>query len=155
MNALVNGAKLTAFVILENDLRSSQTVDDFGFDQLTSDDNEKLTQIAAASVNYWFGEVPNGIHKDLDLKYIHAASTRWLSRNDSVRELVIQAMRVLSTIRYTKLELVAMNTLYVLEDFGKGYPDAPDTQTFEAQLRSEMLKLSPDQQNEVRRIIEA
>lgn len=156
MNALVDGAKLTAFIMLENDLGNSQTIDDFGFDRSTGDDDEKLTQIAAASVNYWFGEVPCEFHKDLDLRQIHAASMRWLRRNDDVRELVVQAMRVLSLLRIEKTgEASDLHTLHVLKAFGKEYPDSPDPQSFEVLIQREMQKLSPDQQKELRRFIGA
>ena len=151
MTALVNCAKATTYGILLNDLRSGRTTEDLGFDRSTTDDEDKLIRLAAASVNYWFGEEPSENHKDLDLRHIYADSMRWLSRNDDVRELVVQAVRALSIVRYAKAGAVDLNTLYVLEVFGKEYPDAPQQQTIEVLLRREMRKLDPEQQESVRR----
>lgn len=153
MQALVDGAKLTTWAILMNDIKSGRITDNLGFDRSTGDGEDKLVKIVAASVNYWFGEEPSKTHEDLDLRHIYADSMRWLSRNDEVRELVVQAARILSMVRYAKTGAVDLSSLYVLEVFGKEYPEAPEQETFEVLLRREMRKLSLDQQESVRRYI--
>ena len=153
MQALVDGAKLTTWAILMNDIKSGRTTDDLGFDRSIGDGEDKLVKIVAASVNYWFGEEPSKTHEDLDLRQIYADSMRWLSRNDEARELVVQAVRSFSIVRYAKAGAADLNPPYVLEVFGKEYPAAPEPKTFEVLLRREMPRLSPDQQESVRRYI--
>jgi hypothetical protein len=102
MTRLVDGAKVIAYARLLSDLRSGQTTGDLHFDQTLADSDDKLCRVAAASVNYWFNAAPTEKHSDLDLEHIHADSIRWLSRNDDMREMVVQSLRVFFTIRYAK-----------------------------------------------------
>ena len=103
----------------------------------------------SAAVNFLFGESANPLHNALDLPKIHAEAIDLLERNDSLRELIVQSLRVSTKLDFLKGEPVAEQKISILSMFGKEYPIAPTPDSYERLIRGFLNKLTPEMKQSI------
>ena len=89
---------------------------------------------AAARTNFLFGNEPSEVHAtQLDLPTEERAALEWLRTEPLYRELVVQTLRVVGTVRFGQGGNV--NPVVgerVLSEFGAQFPVAPDPAAYDA-----------------------
>jgi hypothetical protein len=140
MSELANFGKLIAFTKLSRDLKSGSSCDDLELHRIAMEQSAKnpasFEKLSADCVNYWFGESLEPVAvDDSNTRRIRADSMRWLERNPTIRDLVVQAVRVLNTIEFaSRSASPSREKLYVLEVFGKHVKDSPSLGGFREQV---------------------
>lgn len=105
-------------------------------------DSESASLFAAAVSNYLFGKSPDPHHIDqFTLEKIELTGNKLIEVNASIRELVVQSLRVISIVSFaTGKDEVGME---ILSTYGIGYPQTPDPESY-AQLVEESIQgMSP------------
>lgn len=109
-------------------------MEELGFHQANNDASKNaIAARAAARTNYLFGHEPSPQHASLDLVAEHQAAHDWLQSNPNqvLRELVIQSLRVAATIGHgAGSGSLKPGAIRILEEFGKEFPHAPDSQSY-------------------------
>ena len=123
MARLVNAAKIASFAILKAHLTENF--------RINSLNNSEAGTIAAASVNFLFDEDPDPAHKDLDFQEIQTKSIEWLKRDDLLRELIVQSLRVIIKLEFMKNGTVSIRGEKILEEFGREHPIAPNPESYQ------------------------
>jgi hypothetical protein len=116
----------------------------YGFDEAQSEaeKNERAAR-AAAGANYLFGTAPSPMHlQQFNIPEIEAEACEWLRNNPVFRELVVQSLRVATTINSEASRTVSIVGEKLLETFGREFPNAPDPTSYE-QLVNEAICLLP------------
>ena len=111
-------------------------------------DEENASLLAAAVSNYLFGRTPGQDHIDqFTLEKIEYIGNELIKNSESIRELVIQSLRVISAVSVAVgKEEVGME---ILSTYGKNYPQSPDPENF-TQLVNESIRLmSPNVQQTI------
>jgi len=142
MRRLVNAAKIAAYGIVTSHVSEPPAED---ISELS-----RAGMIAAASVNFLFGEAPSSLHEGLNLREIHADAVEWLRRNDLLRELIVQSLRVTSQLGYMENGVAKVKGEDILKTFGSAYPTAPDPDSYENLVQRAISTLSPDSQSTIR-----
>ncbi len=142
MHRLVNAAKITSYGIFTLHVSDAPAED--------KSEPSRASMIAAASVNFLFGEAPSSLHESLNLREIHADAVEWLKRDDLLRELVVQSLRVATQLGFMENGAVAVRGGDILQTFGSEYPIAPDPDSYENLVQKAIGVLSPDMQSTIR-----
>ena len=131
---------------------SLKLMGDCGLHLTTSDDEQNaVAQKAAAGANYLFGKSPSPMHAHLDLAAEHAAAREWLTKNSSMRELVVQSLRVTRVIDWSRSGFIPETGemgIDLLETFGHEYPDSPSVETYEALVRRVVAAMPPSREQQ-------
>lgn len=142
MHRLLNAAKLTSYGIFTLHIADSPAED--------QSEPSHESMIAAASVNFLFGKAPSALHESLNLREIHTDAVEWLKRDDMLRELIVQSLRVTAQLGFMENGAVAIRGEGILKTFGPEYPLAPNPDSYENLVRKAMGALSPDMQATIR-----
>ncbi|MCP5306785.1 MAG: hypothetical protein H6953_15175 [Chromatiaceae bacterium] len=105
-------------------------------------ESEKASLFAAAVSNYLFGRSMDEIHiAQFGIDEIEAAGNELIRSDSGIRKLVVQSLRVISTISIAAgKEAVGSNILSV---YGGEYPESPDPGTFSDIVQSSIQGMSP------------
>lgn len=141
MHRLVNAAKLASYGIFTSHLSGPSS---------DNSDPSRAGMVAAASVNFLFGEPPSASHESLNLQEIHADAIEWLKRDALLKELLVQSLRVTTQLGFMEKGAVAVKGEEVLKTFGPEYPIAPTPDTYEKLVQRAIGVLSPDMQESIR-----
>lgn len=109
------------------------------------------TLFAAAVANYLFGRTADPDHvEQFTLVKIRAAGNQILADNHSIRKLVVQSLRVLSTITIAigKGEI----DTEILSIYGIEFPDAPDPSSYLALINESIQAMSPSVQESISKL---
>lgn len=142
MHRLVNAAKITSYGIFTLHISDAPAED--------KSESSRSSMIAAASVNFLFGEAPSSLHESLNLREIHTDAIEWLKRDDLLRELVVQSLRVTAQLGFMENGDVAVRGEDILKTFGSEYPIAPAPDSYENLVQKAIDALSPDMQTTIR-----
>jgi len=105
-------------------------------------DSESASLFAAAVSNYLFGKSPDQHHIDqFTLEKIELTGNQLIENNTSIRELVVQSLRVLSTVSiYAGKDEIGM---VILSTYGKGYPQTPNPESYAELVEETIQSMSP------------
>lgn len=142
MHRLVNAAKVTSFGIFTSHLDGASAE--------AKSDPSRTGMVAAASVNFLFGETPSASHENLNLREIHAEAVEWLSRDDLLRELLVQSLRVATQLGFMENGAVGLKGEDILTKFGPEHPIAPNPDSYEQLVQKAIGTLSADTQATIR-----
>ena len=123
----------------------------YGFDEAQSEaeKNERAAR-AAAGANYLFGTAPNPMHlQQFNMLEIEVEACEWLRNNPVFRELVVQSLRVSTSINSEASGTVSIVGQKLLATFGREFPNAPDPTTYEQLINKASLLLPPDYQQSI------
>lgn len=91
---------------------------------------------AGARTNFLYGHEASVEHKQqFDMSVEERAALEWLQRNELFKELVVQTLRVIATVRYGRGLGNAVSPVIgeqILLDFGPAFPVAPEPDTYGA-----------------------
>jgi hypothetical protein len=128
----------------------------YGFDEAQSEaeKNESAAR-GAAGANYLFGMAPSPKHSEqFNMLEIEAEACEWLRNNPVFRELVVQSLRVATTINSEASGTASIVGEKLLETFGREFPNAPDPTSYEELINKAILLLpSTFQQSILSRMI--
>lgn len=119
MNDLVRTAQMTI---------GTTMIWHYGFDKAKPEtEKNELAAKAAAAANFLNGQTPSPMHAELDLPRIHEEARQWLKENATMRELVVQTLRVSYTVDYYvgRPDPLKAETLLLLHEFGDEFPAEP------------------------------
>lgn len=104
-------------------------------------DSEDALLFAAAVSNYLFGKSPDQRHIDqFTLETIESAGNQLIEHDTNMRELVVQSLRVLSTVSFAVgKDEVGMGILSV---YGKEYPQSPDPGSYAELIQKSIQGMS-------------
>lgn len=131
MKALTNVSKL---IIAENLLAYYEK-------KLKLDDKNLLGTYASAATNYLFGENPADNHKTLNIKEIEIEAVDFVKQNKSIRELLVQSLRVTHTLNIQKNTNIDLNSLKILTILGEEFPESPQVKSYFLLIHKELNKL--------------
>lgn len=142
MAALTRAAQLATYTSLRNSLRPG--------DGAPPSDEKDLSEIrAAARTNLLYGSPPNEAHRALDMAQEHRAALQWLEQTALFRELVVQTVRVIATVRYGRTGAVTVEGEPILAAYGAEFPEAPTPDSYQALLVRALSTLTESQQKEI------
>ena len=121
-----------------------------------SESEDDLAKRASAAANFLNGQPLHATHADFDLPQIYAEARQWMRDNRTMRELVVQTLRVASQVDYmvkTEEGLSEGRTL-ILTEFGSEFADAPRPETYEALVRRAIGTLPHRSQGRLLRFME-
>ena len=142
MHRLLNAAKIASYGIFTIHLSDAPAED--------KSEPSPAGLIAAASVNYLFGEAPSAAHQSLNLLEIHGNAVEWLKRDNLLRELLVQSLRVTTQLGFIEKGAIAVRGEDILRTFGPEYPIAPNPDSYEHLVQKAIGTLSPDTQATIR-----
>lgn len=134
MHRLINEAKITSYGIFKFHISGASVGN--------KSESSHASMIAAASVNFVFGEAPSSLHERLNLREIHTDAIEWLKRDDLLRELVVQSLRVTAQLYFMENGAIAVRGEEVLKTFGSEYPIAPAPDSYEKLVKKAIGALS-------------
>jgi len=105
-------------------------------------DNETAALFAAAVSNYLFGKSTDQRHVDqFTIENIESTGDQFIKGSRSIRELVVQSLRVLSvvSIEQGKSEV----GIDILSSYGKELPQSPDPESFADLVQKSIQGMSP------------
>src|ERR1700732_588812 len=102
---------------------------------------EELYERAAAAANYLFGNSAIPTQAQLDLVAEHAKAREWLKRNQNIRELVVQSLRVANVIGWAESGIRPETGMELLETFGREFPESPQLNAYRALVRQIVVAL--------------
>ena len=129
MNNLVRTAQMTIGVGL---------IQHYGFADTVSDsEKDAVAKRGSAAANFLNGQPPHETHAGLDLQQIYAEASQWMQDNPTMRELVVQTLRVSWVVDYMvkRGDLPSEERMSILTKFGSEFPNAPDPNSYEALVR--------------------
>jgi hypothetical protein len=96
-------------------------------DSGSAESDHELVNRAGAAANFLNGQSPHATHVGLDLPQIYAEARQWMHDNRTMRELVVQTLRVTMQLDYMvqRGDPLSEERLLVLEEFGSEFADAP------------------------------
>jgi len=105
-------------------------------------DSENAGLFAAAVSNYLFGKSADQKHvEQFKLEKIKSTGNQLIKGNKFIRELIVQSLRVLSTVSSTiGKEAVGMDILSV---YGKEFPDSPTPESYAELIGEAIQGMSP------------
>lgn len=114
-------------------------------------DGESALLFAAAVSNYLFGKSANQRHiEQFTLEKIESTGNQLIKDNKSIRELVVQSLRVVSTVSVAAgKEAVGMNILSV---YGREFPQSPDPGSYAELVHKSIKGMSPSVQQSLAQI---
>ena len=126
MNNLVVTAQLTVGLAL---------ISHYGFNNAKSEtEKNELAAKASAAANFLNAQTPSPMHAELDLPRIRVEARQWLKENATMRELVVQTLRVSYTVNYHvgQPDPLKPETLLLLHEFGDEFPAEPRMDSYSA-----------------------
>jgi hypothetical protein len=109
----------------------------YGFDRAKSEaEKNDVAARASAAANFLNGQTPGLLHAHLDLPRIYADTRQWLRENATMRELVVQTLRVSHTVNHQvgRPDRVTEGMLLVLREFGDEFPAEPRMDSYKTLL---------------------
>ena len=105
-------------------------------------DSNDVVLFAAAISNYFFGKTADPRHiEQFTLEKIKTTGNQIITNNNNIRKLVVQSLRVLSTIAYAQgKEEVGMD---ILSTYGKEFPDSPNPDSYLTVIHESIQAMSP------------
>lgn len=142
MKNLANVAQLITGMTLLKHYRVGEIADE--------DDQKVRAARASAIANYFFGKTSDPIHtRGFDLPALYEEGHQWLQQNEPFRELVVQSLRVLSTVEYERSGNATVVGEELLVKFGREFPSSPSPETYEALIEKAIASLAPADQQRV------
>jgi hypothetical protein len=142
MSALTRAAQMATYTSLLNSLERAGSVSPRGEKELSG-------LRAAARTNLIYGNPPNEAHQELDLAEERRAALQWLERTPLFRELVVQTLRVITTVRYGRTGAVKVDGEPLLATYGAEFPEAPTPDSYQALLVRALSTLTERQQRHI------
>jgi hypothetical protein len=141
MAALTRVAQMVTYTAIVNDL---------GFnDGRSEDEKATISARAAARTNFLFGNEPAKTHNQFDLALEHRSASDWLAVSPLFRELVVQTLRVIFTVRHGTTGSSAIVREDVLVKHGREFPDAPNPTEYPLLVQRAIGTLTDSQQVEI------
>ena len=132
MEALVSVAQMAVYLSLLEENKKSM-------------DGEVATKFSAAVANYLFGKGADQRHiEEFTIKVIESTGNNVIKINERVRELVIQSLRVISTV-YVEAGKEEVG-LAILSTYGNEYPQPPDPISYPELVQASIQGMSPNVQ---------
>lgn len=128
MDGLASVAQMAVYLSLKEDNEKSM-------------DSSDASLFAAAISNYLFGKTADPGHvEQFTLERIKSEGNQTITNNISIRKLVVQSLRVLSTIAYAQgKEVVGMD---ILSTYGKEFPDSPNPDSYLSVIQESIQAMS-------------
>ncbi|WP_288092294.1 hypothetical protein [Thiomonas sp.] len=143
MAALTRAAQMATYISLRNSLQPADPAS-------PRDDEKELSGLrAAARTNILYGNPSNEARRDLDLAEEHRAALRWLDHTPVFRELVVQTLRVIATVRYGRTDAAKVDGEPILVAYGTEFPEAPTPDSYQALLVRALSTLTEGQQRDI------
>jgi len=98
----------------------------------------------AALANYLFGKPPSDVHQQtLDMEAAYDEAREELENDRPLRELVVQSLRVASTIEFAKTSKSKFPGADILDMFGGEIPEAPTPDSYQTLLDNFIAAMPP------------
>lgn len=104
---------------------------------------EELYEHAAAAANYLFGNSAMPVQGQRDLAAEQPNTQEWLKRNQKIRELVVQSLRVANVIGWSEAGVCPEIGTQLLQEFGTEFPTSPQLDSYRALVRQVVVALPP------------
>lgn len=147
MLGLVYVARVTVAVALLDCFHVSETGSDH--------ENGPKAKMATTAANFLVDEPSDPEYTaGLNLQSVRDESLAWLRQHPPFIELVVQTLRVRSTVAFMLGKGTPVFGEPILLEFGGGIPDAPDPESYDALIKRVLLILPEDKRIRIKRLID-
>jgi hypothetical protein len=126
----------------------------YSLNSAVGDSGDDIARRGAAAANFLNGQPLHATHDDLDLPQIYAEARQWMRDNRTMRELVVQTLRVASRIESKEEDAPSEERALILAEFGSEFAEEPHPETYEALVRRAIGTLPHSPQVQLLRFME-